>query len=323
MANRLNQVTILYVNNKVRLVGDYLATGMVFNVQKYSIHDGPGIRTTIFFKGCPLACWWCHNPESLAAKQEIVYWQDKCIGCGDCVKSCPHAAIAFSGHGLTRNPEKCTLCESCVDACPTGAMERVGQIRTADDVMQEIEKDSIFYEESGGGVTFSGGEALRQIEFLEALLVACKARRIHTALDTSGYASWDSLARIAGNVDLFLYDIKLMDEVKHRKYTGVSNQLILENLKKLAATQSNIWIRVPVIPGINDDEDNLKSMGELLTSLNLRDVYLLPYHNIAMGKYDRLGKPYPLADLPSLADQQMDAVTQILKAFGLHINIGG
>lgn len=300
-----------------------MLAGTVLNVQKYSIHDGPGIRTTIFLKGCPLACWWCHNPESLSAKTEIVFLLNKCIGCGDCTKICPNAAITLTSQGVEKDGIKCSLCEMCVEACPTGAMEKLGHKKTVAEVMREIEKDSIFYEESGGGVTFSGGEALHQLEFLDALLTACKAKGIHTALDTSGYASWESIARIADKVDLFLYDIKLMDEEQHKQYTGVSNKPILENLEKLAAAQHRIWIRIPVIPGINDDEKNIKALGEFLSSLNLRDVYLLPYHNIAIDKYARLGKTYHLPDLASLSPSQMDHAAQSLKAFSLHIDMGG
>lgn len=303
--------------------GDSLITGTVFNIQKYSIHDGPGIRTTVFLKGCPLACWWCHNPESMALKTEIVFWQNKCIGCGDCVKNCPNEAILFSEQDFKKNEVKCSLCDACIDACPTGAMEKIGKNMTKRDVMKEIEKDRVFYEESGGGVTFSGGEALTQIDFLDSLLEACKSKGIHTALDTSGYAPWQSIARIKDKVDLFLYDIKLMDEGKHSKYTGVSNQLIVENLKKLALNNKKIWIRVPVIPGINDDEDNIEEMGAFIRSLNLSDVFLLPYHNIAIDKYTRLGKTYQLADLQTLSHKQIDEVSQKLKVFGLNVQIGG
>ena len=194
---------------------------------------------------------------------------------------------------------------------------------TTAEVMKEIEKDRVFYEESGGGVTFSGGEALLQIDFLDSLLTACKAKGIHTALDTSGYGPWESIARIAGKVDLFLYDMKLIDEEKHKKYTGVSNKTILENLKKLAAGHHNVWIRIPVIPGVNDETDNLRKTGELLASWNLREVYLLPYHNIATDKYARLGRTYRLPGLRPLAAQQMDEAAQIVKSFGLDVKVGG
>ncbi len=300
-----------------------MQTGTVFNIQKYSIHDGPGIRTTVFLKGCPLACQWCHNPESLAMPAEVVFFKNKCIGCGDCVQSCPNEALAITDLGLVKAGEKCSLCAACTDICPTGAMERTGRLMTVAEVMKEVEKDRVFYEESGGGVTFSGGEALLQPDFLDGLLTACKAGGLHTALDTSGYAAWPVLDRIKDKVNLFLYDIKHMDDSRHKQYTGVSNQLILANLKKLAASDSKIRIRVPIIPGINDDEENIKAMGAFLSSLHLKEVFLLPYHNIAADKYRRLGKTYRLEDLQPLTNKQMDELSQVLVPFGIKAKIGG
>lgn len=300
-----------------------MLAGTIFNIQKYSIHDGPGIRTTVFFKGCPLACWWCHNPESLAAKPELVFSKQKCIGCGDCVSNCPNAAILFSGQELRRDKTKCSLCECCTESCPTGAMEKIGRQATIAEVMEEIEKDSVFYEQSGGGVTFSGGEALQQLEFLDGLLTACKIKGFHTALDTSGYAPWESIARIAEKVDLFLYDLKLMDDKKHRKYTGVSNQVILENLEKLSAGNRKIRIRVPFIPEVNTDAENMDRLCEYLSALKLKDVNLLPFHHIAADKYFRLGRPFRLFGLQSPSGQQVNAGLQKLQAFGLNVKIGG
>lgn len=300
-----------------------LITGTVFNIQKYSIHDGPGIRTTVFLKGCPLACLWCHNPESIAPRPEIIFWDNKCISCGDCVKTCPQKAMQVVEQTVKREAVNCIGCEACTEVCPTGAIEQVGRKMTKAEVLEEIEKDRVFYEESGGGVTFSGGECLMQPEFLMGLLTACKARGLHTALDTSGYASWQTIAGLKDTVDLFLYDLKLMDEEQHRKYTGVSNKLILENLQKLAESGKLIWIRVPVIPEINDDDANLQAMGTFLHSLQIRDVFLLPYHSIAANKYARLGKNYQLSALTPPSQQQMEAMQLGLQAFGLSIQIGG
>lgn len=298
-------------------------TGTVFNIQKYSIHDGPGIRTTVFLKGCPLACLWCHNPESIAPRPEIIFWDNKCISCTDCVKTCPQEAMQVGQQTVRKETANCIGCEACVEVCPTGAIEQVGRKMTEAEVLKEIEKDRVFYEESGGGVTFSGGECLMQPEFLTALLTGCKARGLHTAVDTSGYASWQTIAGLKDVVDLFLYDLKLMDEEQHRKYTGVSNKLILANLQKLAKLGKSIWIRVPVIPGINDNDDNLQAMGAFLFSLQIRDVFLLPYHGIAANKYIRLGRDYQLSALEPPSPKQMEAMQLGLRTFGLNVQIGG
>lgn len=297
--------------------------GKIFNIQHYSIHDGPGIRTTVFFKGCPLSCWWCHNPESIEKKSQLVYRNSKCIGCRDCVDLCPEGALSFGDKGVIINKDLCTLCGLCAEKCPANALEIIGTDRTVKEIMKEIEKDKMFFDESGGGVTFSGGEPLFQTELLIALLEGCKNKGIHTALDTSGYAKWEILESVAGKVDLFLYDLKHMDNEAHRKYTGVPNTVILENLGKLTKIHQNIWIRVPVIPAINDSEANLKSLGEFVSSLMIKKVFLLPYHEIASGKYELLNKPYLLSEVEPPQEERMKELEKILIPYGLEVKIGG
>ena len=300
-----------------------MAQGTVFNIQKYSLHDGPGIRTTVFLKGCPLSCWWCHNPESQGINPEIIFWQYKCIACRDCENVCPVEAVKFTDEGFSLDKVKCILCGKCAEACPSEALEKIGKRMSVDEVMDEVEEDRIFYEESGGGVTFSGGEPLLQIDFLEKLLSTSKQRGVHTVVDTSGHTSWENIERIKGNVDLFLYDIKHMDYEKHKKCMGVSNVVILENLKKLAGGGSRTWIRIPVIPGINDDDINIKRTCEYISSLNLRDVYLLPYHNIARDKYKRLDMEYKIPNIHQPEDEEMEEIGQKFRDYGLNVKIGG
>ncbi len=298
-----------------------MITGTIFDVKKFSIHDGPGIRTTIFFKGCPLACLWCHNPESQAREPELMFLESRCIGCGACREACGPGAIAAD---LTVDTERCTLCGNCVAACYAEAREMVGQEMTVSGVMAEIERDVPFYDESGGGVTFSGGEPLAQPDFLLALLQACREREIHTAVDTCGFAPWQVLDKIRRHVDLFLYDLKLMDEAEHIRYTGVSNKLILKNLEMLAERGHDITLRVPIIPGINDSDEHIRQLGAFAATLpHLKQVDLLPYHHIAAEKYQRLGKSYesPAAHPPS--DERMAEIVQILQGFGLQVKIGG
>ena len=300
-----------------------MTSGNVFNIQKYSIHDGPGIRTTVFFKGCPLNCWWCHNPESQSFIPELIFYKDKCIHCETCFKICPSGAIKMKEEIPVTDRDICTLCGKCVSQCPTQAREMIGRKMTTREVMKEIEKDIMFYRESGGGVTFSGGEPLAQGDFLEELLHCCKDREIHTTLDTSGYATWQVLDKIRDRVDLFLYDVKIMDNKKHKKYTGVSNKIILENLKKLSLLNENIFVRIPVIPGINDDEQNIKSIGEFLSPLKIKQVELLPYHNIGSEKYKRLGKIYQVKNTPAPSGKKLTEISNILKGFNLNIELRG
>ena len=251
--------------------------GQVFDIQKFSLHDGPGIRTTVFFKGCPLNCWWCHNPESQALGLEMMYQARRCIRCGACEAACSYGAISRNGDFVSTDREKCTLCGACVESCYAEAREIVGKEMTVAQVMTEIERDVTFYDESGGGVTFSGGEPLLQRDFLCSLLMACKDRDIHTTLDTCGFVAWETLDRARRFVDLFLYDIKLMDDAKHREFTGVPNDQILNNLRMLSEQGHNVVLRLPIIPGVNDDEKNVRQTGEFATTLpGLNQVDILP-----------------------------------------------
>ena len=301
-----------------------MTKGIVFDIKKFSIHDGPGIRTTVFFKGCPLSCWWCHNPESQVLEPEFVFWESRCIRCGVCLEVCEQGAISWHGDVVSTDGQKCTLCGDCAELCYAEAREIAGREMTVAQVMEEIERDIPFYDESGGGVTFSGGEPLLQQDFLLALLRACKEKEIHTALDTCGFAPWETLDSMREYVDLFLYDLKLMDDAKHRKFTGVSNEFILGNLQALSQRRHNIFLRVPLIPGINDDDENIRQIGAFAAALpHLNRVDILPYHHAAVEKYKRLNKVYELPETRPPSDKRMAEIVQILRGFGLEVKIGG
>jgi len=301
-----------------------LITGIVFDIKKFSIHDGPGIRTTVFFKGCPLGCWWCHNPEGQSLEPELVFRESRCIRCGACLEVCAQGAISWDGDVVATDREKCVLSGACAEVCYAEAREIVGREMTVAQVMAEIERDVAFYDQSGGGVTFSGGEPLSQPDFLLALLRACKENEIHTAVDTCGFAAWETLDSIRKHVDLFLYDLKLMDEAKHREFTGVSNELILKNLQMLSAQGQDIFLRVPVIPGINDDAENIRQIGTFAAALPRLDrVDILPYHRAAAEKHHRLNKVYGLPETRPPSDERMAEITQILEGFGLRVKVGG
>ena len=301
-----------------------MTPGMVFNISRYAIHDGPGIRTTVFLKGCPMSCWWCHNPESVSPRREIAIRLVRCIRCRTCVDRCPSGAISMTDDGSATRPDLCQLCGECATACPAEAREAVGRSMTVAEVMEEVRRDIPFYDESGGGVTFSGGEPLAQPAFLMDLLDACGRLDIHRAVDTSGHVATDTLLEVAERTDLFLYDLKHMDREVHREYTGVENELILENLRALAGRQAAVRVRIPVIPGINDDRANVERTGAFLKGLpGLCAVDLLPYHDVATSKYGRFGYEHRLGQLRSPEAARLREIAAILGRYGLCVTIGG
>lgn len=295
-----------------------MTTGLIFNIQRYCLHDGPGIRSTLFLKGCPLSCWWCHNPESMSPRPEILLSEHRCIRCGLCVEACP------KGTGENRLPATCTVCGRCVSACPTGARELVGREISVPDMLAEVLKDRIFYEESGGGVTFSGGEPLLQADFLLECLRACRENGLHTAVDTCGYGPREKLLALAAQTNLFLYDIKVMDSELHTRYTGTSNTGILENLQALTQVHKNIWIRIPVIPGFNDAPEQMAAAGRFIASLDgISQVNLLAYHATAAGKFARLGREFRMNDTAAPTAEQIEQAAAPLRALGLNVVTGG
>ena len=260
----------------------------IFDIERNSYVDGPGIRTTVFFKGCNLRCAWCHNPEGQSPKPQMMFYKNKCTGCGKCKEKCPNAL------------EKCELCGKCTIYCPHDAREICGKEYTVDEVMREILKDKVFYENSGGGVTFSGGECMLQIDFLEEILKVCKENGIHTAVDTAGHVPYEYFERILPYTNLFLYDVKCYDSEKHKKYTGVRNELILENLKKLLATGKSVWVRIPIIPTVNDTVEEIQRIKAYISSCGKPEkIELLPYHAMGEHKYAAINRESHMFPIPS------------------------
>jgi pyruvate formate lyase activating enzyme len=283
--------------------------GLVFNIQRFSTEDGPGIRTTTFLKGCPLRCAWCHNPEGLSPKPELIWYDVRCIGARDCLQVCPEDALTLTPEGMRINRERCTVCGACEKACPAAALEVIGRDWTPDEMVAELLKDQVFYETSGGGVTFSGGEPMMQVDFLCQVLPRCREAGVHVALDTCGAVGWESYERVLPCVNLVLYDLKIMDAKRHEAATGISNDTILENGRRLAARGVPMWIRTPVVPGYTDDKENILAIARFIND-SLPTVQrwdLLAYTNLGQPKYHRLNREYLLEKVPLLTRQEMES----------------
>lgn len=299
-------------------------SGIVFNIQEYSLHDGPGIRTVVFLKGCPLSCFWCSNPESQNLNPEIGIIKNLCKLCGECISVCPNDANYFDNNGCLKiDIERCICCGRCVKICPNRARRLFGSRMTVREIMDKIVGIEGFFIRSRGGVTFSGGEPTFQWNFLRSLILECKSRHIHTAVETCGYIlNRDDVNFLATNVNLILYDIKTVNERKHLYYTGVSNKIILENLKIILNWGKKIVVRIPVLPGFNDNAEDIGAIGGLIKSLgSIAEVELLPYHEWGKSKYEMLGKPYLFQMSYNLSDKQLRDLQDLLLSLGLGCSI--
>ncbi len=297
--------------------------GIVLNLQRFSVHDGPGIRTLVFMKGCPLRCLWCSNPESQTVGFQLGFIESRCVGCGKCIEVCPVKAIKRLEDGrIYNNRALCTNCGKCVEVCLYEAREIAGKESAIEKLVKEVEEDRDFYANSGGGVTVGGGEPLIQHGFVREFLKRCQDRWLHTAMETCGHSPWEHLEKVLEYVDYLFYDIKHMDPVIHREITGVSNELILGNIEKIIANRivPAIVIRIPVIPGLNDSEANIESTAKFISGLGpVKGIELLPYHRLGNSKYDQFGMKYKLDELRAPCEDHMQKLNSIIESFGLAI----
>jgi pyruvate formate lyase activating enzyme len=299
--------------------------GLISTVQKYSTKDGPGIRSTVFFKGCPLGCLWCSNPELIRSQPDLLYTREKCARCGTCIEACPKKALSFGEDGyIVIDRALCDSCGNCVEACPNNALELIGKFVTVDDLSKELLKDRVFYQTSNGGVTFSGGEPLWQSGFVAQVARRMKAEGIHTALDTAGDVGWCHFDEVLEFIDLVLFDIKFADREKHRQFTGRDNDLILANAQLLSQKGIHLHVRLVMIPGINDSVAEIRARMEIIGALkSVEQVDILPYHRYGAGKYARLGLDYPLMGMEEYDPERFTEIWGLVEGYGIKTTVGG
>jgi len=298
-------------------------SGIIFNIQKFSVHDGPGIRTTVFLKGCPLSCRWCSNAESMNPEPEPGIIIERCTGCGECVSGCPQNALKIGEERVNIDRSMCNACGECVPSCPEEAITIYGKMVSIDDVLKQVLKDKAFYSGSDGGVTVSGGEPLRQPEFVKELFRKCKEEGISTCLDTCGYASGEALRDVLQYTDNVLIDLKHMNTDKHRAFTGVDNDRIKENAAIVSESKADVLFRIPLIGGVNADEDNIRKTAAFINSLGEgNQVEILPYHRLGIGKYKILGRDYPGKDFETPDEETMEKLKQIFIHSGIQCDVG-
>lgn len=311
------------------------ARELITDIQRFAVNDGPGFRTNVYLKGCPLRCAWCHNPETITSYPEI-YWKRRlCVQCGACLEACGDDAVnppvppevsqreGSTYHKIVRG--KCTLCMKCIDACHYGALEIVGRPMSVEKILDVVEKDRPFYANSGGGLTLSGGEPTMHMEFSDLLLAGARERLIHTCLDTNGFCSWEVLERLIGNVDIVLYDVKHLDSLKHEQLTGAGNELILANLAKLTRTETEVWVRIPVVPGFNDDIEFHREASRFLSALpgRIARLDLLPYHNWCEDKYGWLGIDWEFGQIEAMEPSFLEIHADLYREKGIRTSVGG
>jgi len=301
--------------------------GLIFDIRRYTLHDGPGVRTTVFFKGCPLNCLWCCNPESQVGQPELIWIRERCLGCDLCLTVCPQEALRGTGDGgKAVDRGRCDRCGRCAERCPGEALNLIGRRVTVDEVLAEVTRDALYFEGSGGGLTLSGGEPLAQPEFAAELLwrYMHEEKGDNTAVETCGFVEWPAIEMLSADVDLFLYDLKHMDPAEHLRWTGRDNRLILENARRLARAGRSLVIRLPLVAGINDSRENLEATAEFALSLSsVKRIDLLSYHRLGEPKYRRLDRDYPLGGQPPLTAERIAWARRILEQRGLEVRIGG